>query len=346
MTAASDACPSPSGPPPRLKLRSPLDLVEAIPFLFGYHPAESLVVLGLRKGRVGMSMRLDLCPDQEMLIDSVVDFFRSEWPEQILAVVYDCTCTPAPALAAGLRTRFNDEGVGVREVALVRSGRCYSLMCSNDRCCPREGWPLPEPDPLMVSAMAATLGADVPLSSRDSLVARLQPVQGAQAERMRDALDTAAADFEARVNSGMALVGQDGVKAALASIDRAAAKLAPGDGRQPLSDADAASLIVAMLDPQVRDMAIAHTVARKDEATYEEVWVELTRRAVDDWAAPVATAAALFAWQRGSGTRARVAVERALDADPQYRLALLLEHALDVGMPPALWGESLRELLR
>jgi hypothetical protein len=42
------------------------------------------------------------------------------------------------------------------------------------------------------------------------------------------------------------------------------------------------------------------------------------------------------AWRIGQGALARAAVERALDADEDYRMAMLLQHVLGYGLSPAV----------
>ena len=44
-------------------LTSPHDLLAAIPFLIGYHPQNSLVLVSLKSDAVGMAMRVDLPTD-------------------------------------------------------------------------------------------------------------------------------------------------------------------------------------------------------------------------------------------------------------------------------------------
>ncbi|SDO80243.1 protein of unknown function [Pedococcus dokdonensis] len=61
----------------------------------------------------------------------------------------------------------------------------------------------------------------------------------------------------------------------------------------------------------------------------------LVRAVPDEHAPPVLTVVANLAWWLGDGTLARACLERALKADPGYRLALLLEHMVDLGIRPA-----------
>lgn len=55
--------------------------------------------------------------------------------------------------------------------------------------------------------------------------------------------------------------------------------------------------------------------------------------------APALTLLAVLAWWEGDGARAGVLVDRALAADPAHRLALLVDQALQAGMPPG-WARS------
>ena len=48
------------------------------------------------------------------------------------------------------------------------------------------------------------------------------------------------------------------------------------------------------------------------------------------------TTLAFVAWQQGNGALANVALDRALDDDPHYSMAVLLRQAIDSGAPPSL----------
>jgi hypothetical protein len=90
----------------------------------------------------------------------------------------------------------------------------------------------------------------------------------------------------------------------------------------------------ALQDPAVRDRALGLALAQ-DAAAAEALWTECTRRAPDMLAAAPATLLAVSAWLRGDGAMANIALERALEAEPGYRLARLLFPALAACLPPA-----------
>jgi Domain of unknown function (DUF4192) len=52
------------------------------------------------------------------------------------------------------------------------------------------------------------------------------------------------------------------------------------------------------------------------------------------WTVPPLTVLASFTWWRGDGALTRMALERALAVDPDYRLARLLERMVDLAIRP------------
>jgi hypothetical protein len=55
-----------------IRLKGPADLLTSLPYQLGYHPKDSIVVVCMNNGRVGLVQRLDLPP-----IEHVVDALAS-----------------------------------------------------------------------------------------------------------------------------------------------------------------------------------------------------------------------------------------------------------------------------
>lgn len=342
-----------SDPASRVRLKGPEDIVAAVPFLFGYEPSASLVVIGMRgsRGRLSTSMRVDLPPSEHVgeVVASTMDFLRRDRPDRVVMLIYPAPhLTPAGPLGDAFAAALSEEGIGVSDCLVVRDGRWWSLRCTNPDCCPLEGTPVARVDRPTAELTAAVLGVSAPVESRDALEARVRPLRGASEATMRSAIlrnldewgrelddlecEEAADPLAKRVLAGIALV-ERGVRA-----------MTPGPAATSLLDDEAAWLLVSLSDLRLRDAAIELALAGDDEdarresrSQAEAFWLDLTRRAVDEWAAAPATISGLIAWQSGSGTRARIAVERALECDPGYSLALLLERTLDAGMSPSFW---------
>jgi hypothetical protein len=68
---------------------------------------------------------------------------------------------------------------------------------------------------------------------------------------------------------------------------------------------------------------------------HRRLWTDLVRRAQPGYVAAPASLLAFTAWQGGDGALANIAIDRALADAPGYSMALLLQEALDAGMPPS-----------
>jgi hypothetical protein len=78
-------------------LTSPHDLLAAIPFLIGYHPENSLVLVALKDDSVGMAMRVDMPTDiAPESYDLLASHFQREAADAALIVAYvDSECCPS-----------------------------------------------------------------------------------------------------------------------------------------------------------------------------------------------------------------------------------------------------------
>lgn len=102
-----------------------------------------------------------------------------------------------------------------------------------------------------------------------------------------------------------------------------------------------ADIAVALRDSGIRDcmFALAGTV-HADAA--EQLWIRLTRGLEGADRAESATLLGYFAYVRGDGPFAGIALDAAVDADPRHPMATLLHTALEAGMRP----QRLRDLAR
>jgi hypothetical protein len=72
-------------------------------------------------------------------------------------------------------------------------------------------------------------------------------------------------------------------------------------------------------------------------APHIALWLDVLRRAEPELAAPPASLLGFAAWRAGEGAVASIAVARALEADPEYPMAQLLDQALRHGLSPEEW---------
>jgi hypothetical protein len=313
-----------------------------VPYLAGFHPDESLVVIGMSepKGTVRVTLRYPLqqpgIPNRTSFsIQHAIRVLTSQQCLRAIVVGYG----PDDRVAS-LVDRFRDQTAAHRitlpEILRAADQRYWSYVCTDPACCPPEGTPYElAADPELAFLLAE--GVPDVLVSRESLAATVAPVTGADAAAIRRATRRA----EARVvrlleqapafavePSGRALVVREGIKAMTAAMQR----YRDDDG---ISHGEAAWLTVALRDLQVRDDAWSRLEAahRKDNL---RLLLDLTRLARRGYVAAPATLLAFVAWQSGNGALANVALDRALGDDRNYKLASTLSWAIMLGAPPSM----------
>ncbi len=316
---------------PTLSLRTAVDVLTAVPYVLGFHPHDSVVLLGLGGSRLIVQARADADPGvpAEALAEQVIGLLPRSRVDATMLVGYGPAGLVEPVLAA-LRDRLAGVGLPVWEVLRTQAGRYWSLLCQDRSCCPAEGIRY-DPTGTVVAAQA-TLAGLVALPSRRDLERSLAPVTGPAAEAM------AVATARARQRLADLVVVPRGGAGAVVPVALRALRLAVARHRAGgrLDDDEAAWLCVVLTHTRVRD--IACELAGRDPAVHAELWRDLTRRADPALVPAVATVAAFTAWRLGEGTVAAVAVDRALTADPRYPLALLLREAISAGLPPSVWS--------
>jgi len=334
-----------------LRLSSPTEIVEALPYLFGFHPAHSLVVLSLRgaRRRLGLHARIDLGEPRHdpKLADYITGYLMTDKPDEALVVVYDDS---APAGAADLprrqlvdavRAQLDQHGVKLRDALYVAGGRWWSYQCSNPTCCPPEGTPVPAASAGTRVAATATYVGMAALPDREALVRSLDPVSGTAQAAMAEALAQAEAAWRARVHP----VRSRQPAAEARALVRAETGALLDDllrrrraGEAAMTDGEAASIIVAIVDVLTRDDA-AMRVERADLTLAVGLWTDIVRRALPPWTAPAAAVLGWIAYMSGNGALACIAAEHALAVDADYSLARLILELADRAVPPQVVRE-------
>ncbi len=331
--------PKTSGLRCRVRIGSAEGILAVVPHLLGFRPKDSLVVLGIGgpHARIRLAFRYDLPdpPDGEIAADiaeHAVGVLGRQRLTMAVAVGYGAGAAVTPVMDVAAPA-LRDAGIAVQDMLRVEGGRYWSYMCQDPRCCPPDGTPFAT-DAHPASAALAAAGLTV-LADRSELAETLAPLAGATAP-MHAALGRARqragelVDLTAAAEGGdpflpIADAGRRSVKQALTRYRR---------GAQLTDYEELAWLGVTLSDLRVRDDAWARMDPAFNEQ-HERLWVDLVRHLPTEFVAAPAALLAFTAWQGGNGALAAVAIERALDADPQYSMALLISDALHAGLPPS-----------
>jgi len=312
-----------------LALRTPADLIAAIPFLLGFHPSDSVVVVGLRARHVVFAARGDL-GEPPGFVEHVTSVVMRQDVDTAAVVGYG-TDQRAREPVLAIRAALERHSVGVIDVLRVADGRYWSYACPGEGCCPPDGTAYdPVASPV---AAAATHAGQVALPDRDTLVRQIAPVGGATRESMRRSTERATA----RLGSMLAtsppgdLLGSRSLRK-LGAVAVREAMTRHREGGQ-LTDDEVAWLTVLLHHMPVRDYAWERVGV---DEWHIELWVDVLRRAEAHLAPAPACLLAFAAWRSGQGALALAAVERATRADPAYSMARLLDDVLRRGIPPSV----------
>ncbi|WP_433792761.1 DUF4192 domain-containing protein [Actinoplanes sp. CA-252034] len=314
-----------------LVVRTSAELVAVLPFLMGYHPHETVALVGMRDGRIEFGACFDLPPpdidESDLRIgtrDVAAGVLRQE-PELVVIVGYG---PPERITRVVLRIAEVLQTVGVRidDVLRVHEGRWWSYVCDDQECCPAEGTPCLPSD--SVIAAEATYRGQVALPSRRDLVAQVSSVDGPARLAMTAATDRARSRFNG-------LLEADGATKRIRQAGRLAVREAEKRYRSGgvLTDAETAWLGVLLTDLSVEDYAVDRTGEQEWRAG---LWTDVLRRVERVYVPAPACLLGFTAWQLGRGSLARVAVDRALEVEPGHELAGMLHQLLGFAISPAM----------
>jgi hypothetical protein len=313
--------------PSPLTLRSTADILSMVPYLLGFHPSDSVVLLGLRGGRVVFQVRGDL-PGAAEAADHYAVVVNRQQVSDVIVIGYGPAAAVTPGVLAVDR-QLAALHLNVLDVLRVTGNRFWSYVCDSLDCCPAEGTAFdPVNGPI---AAAAVVAGHVALPTRAAVARRLAPLGGLTRVDMTRA--TARADQRLIELIEAADDPSEVLRAAgVAAVD-AAVRRHRGGGE--LDNDEVAWLTVVLVYLPVRDHA--WEAVGGDLEVHVSLWTEVLRRAEPELGVAPAALLGFAAWRAGDGVIASMALERALAADPDYALARLLAEVIAGGLPPQAW---------
>lgn len=321
-------------------LTSPHDLLAAIPFLIGYHPTNSLVIVSMQEESVGMAMRVDYPSSCDTdFFDALIFHLVREGAQGALVVAYvpEDRDDGLEVLEA-ISTSLARAEIEIRESLLITGGRWRSVLCSDRECCPDEGKELPDFSASRIAVEQVAQGHPMPYSDVEGMQSSIASLPLASDPEFLSEVQLFTFDADPAILNTVQRQG------ALAVLDLASRFLTNSLGRDCSSDRQlSAQVLGAVRDIQVRDFALgSHTDETLD--AYWSMWRYLVRIAPAGWVAPVASLLAALSYEKGEGALAQRSLDRGLRDDPSYSLAALLRRVFNAGWPPESFGAMRRDL--
>ena len=312
-----------------LRLTTEADVLAFVPYSLGFHPHDSVVVIGVGRGGRPMTGRADLVGDADAARAMARELAGAVATNaSALAVVVAYTDDPGWA-ALSVDTLL--EELARRRVPVAHAFRAdgthwFPLL-------PGDGWSATGTRGTAYDIGTHALTAEsvvegrVTYADRDELAASLDPADPALVDAVADELDVVQAlrDRDAR-----RVEAQWAAAWVRSRVDH------PVEVPRWPAPEDVARLLRVLDVSDARDVVLAEVTlptARQQVA----LWSALARLAPDSHRGPVSAVLAFAAWLDGNGALAWCAIDRARDADPDCSLAEVVSGLLESAMPPTTW---------
>lgn len=345
-------------PPTVLSLGSPAELAAVVPHLLGFHPVESLVLVGAAgpRRRVGLTVRtgLDQAVAEPAAVGALCDAVRRSGATAAFVVVVSASAAGARGRRRLPHRRVVEQvrrtELEVIEAILTDGTRCWSYLCSEADCCPPDGLPVTPSDSDRIAAAFTAAGSAV-MADRQAVVDVVRPVAADQALPVRAAM-ARARGWESQLSRAAAagwldrclerwVAAYDDPRARI-DVDTAA-RLSRLLRRIPLRDRVILRWVVDLPVVEPVDAAVAPEQRRPWGSARADAWrrllLDVARLTLPPDDPPICTLFACAAYHDGDGVLVEAALDRALGTDPDYSLARLLRDLLERQTHP-------RELVR
>jgi Domain of unknown function (DUF4192) len=317
-------------------VKTPHDLLAAVPFLIGYHPKDSLVLISVKSDSLEMAMRIDFpINPPEGAYQLLASHLKRDHAESALLVAYEPTGnSDGPEVLRNAADAIAAIDIPIRELMLVRNGRWRSILCSDESCCPEIGNEIEDFSNSRIAAEQVANGKVLPFHDSEGLTHSIAPTLFARdinwnAQVIGFRIDTDASNLKE--------LQRDGAESVLLLADF---YIQNGFCK----DYDLIARVLGRLtDIQVRDFALGcHT--EQTLLAYWAMWRDLLRIAPPKFVAPVASLFAAIAYENGEGALAHRALDRAIEDDSEYSLSRLLRRVFSSGWPPSGFAQLRSEL--
>jgi hypothetical protein len=303
------------------------DLLNTLPTLFGFRPAESLVGVATHgpRRRFGFRLRVDIpAPEQvEQLARLVVGHLRHQGAEGAIFLAVTREQEVARDLLAAIERQLGP-------IALIVAARADGeRYWSDEPGFPAEGIAYETSDHHLSVVQAIAAGQEI-LPDRDALAVRFAAVRPPRRAFMERAVDEVLDQLVPLV------AGTDPVQLQEIAMCQVQSILDRGLAGERLSDGDLARFCVLVCGTRVRD-AVWAQITRETAEPMLRLLATVSRSVVPPFEPPVLSLAAFAAWLTGDGAQSLIAAERALRADPRYSMAQLMMETLENGVPPGDW---------
>lgn len=315
-------------------LTSPHDLLSAIPFLVGYKPEDSIILISLHEDSIHMAIRVDFPREiSESDVGILMKHLQRDNAQRVISVFYlPKQASESHPVIQQISSAISQLPVALVESIAVKEGRWRSLICVDLECCPADGNPMPDIDNSRIAVEQIALGKPLPFKNAAELVNSIAALP--DDENLMELISNIP---KIHYEESPIQQQREGAEAVIDFIaDFTAEGLCRDKGLIAL-------VLISLQDLQVRDFALG-SVTNETLETYFNAWRWLMRVAPAGYVAPVANLLAAVAYERGDGALAHRALDRAEQDNPEYAMTKLLREVFSAGWSPTSFAVMRSEL--
>lgn len=315
---------------PMTTVTTPNDLLAAVPFLIGYQPSDSIVLISLKDESINMAIRIDFPESIEKReASALIEKLRGSDGALLVSYIPD-SCHDTESVLLPLIEALEEEAIPLRESIIIVGNRWRSLMCNDPDCCPIEGSPLPELSGSRVAVEEIAQGKLMPFKNLTEMAGSLD-----------QELDSVIIEMIGRIppidyDCDPTPAQRDGANSILDFLHDFEVDGICRDKRL------VAKVLVRLKDLQVRDFALGSMNGESD--LYFDAWKWLLKKAPEGFIAAPAALFAVAAYERGDGAMANLALAKAEGDQPNYSMINLLKQLFRSGKSPTIFAELRAEL--
>jgi len=308
-----------SEPQARLAVHSIDDLIGLVPYLIGFHPEESLVVIVIEDGRVEVTARVDL---------SAVSGAGS--PDALVGRLFD----RYPAAGAWFIAYTGDD-----HLAWDVLGACASLggrvRVQRLLQVGPDAWRSDEPD-----GPTGAIGRQVPSVAAEAAVLGLpvRPSRTALAAGISGPPQDEVADLAARFRAAGIALDRAGARGRRRILRRLLGASGPPEG-------DDCVLLALLVQHEQAQLRVLRHLSVDNAESQLALWTRIVRHTLPAHRPAVLGLLGMSAWQNGDGALAMVCLEQLDRLDPLEPIAALLDWLNDEVVPPHAWPQVREPLL-
>ncbi len=313
--------------PAQLRITNASEAAQLVPYLVGFMPEESLVLVVSQQGRVQVTARIDLEAVQAPLtLEDLLDRIQSRYPDSNMT---------AFAYTGDHETGWNV----LRRCDEWLPQGCQALMVDGDT------WHLADGTTGVVDqfgsvAAQVTYHGLQRVPSRADLEARF--ASAPDSETLDRQLEAALAGLPAPHEKAkiVALTGD--------LIDRNLPREPGPDSGPRIAGDDAIQLSALVQNPTARDLAVL-SIDHHNADRHLQLWQGVVNATPAHGADMALYLAGMAAWIGGDGVGANIALDRALHSEPpstERHPAHLLDALIDNVVPPSAWDNLRGSILR